>query len=667
MFWALFMVPGVLWAQDCIFENQITESFLLDCPDHDNTCLVGGESIELEVVIGNVYTFTTCGDVMFDSQITVFADDQTTILAFNDDDCFLQSTVTWVADFSGIIYAQINQYPCDVSIECIEFDFECNPYEFAGCPNENILVDIITPVCPGEYIIPCLYGGEGVFIDVVQGNTYSFYTCGVNDFNTVLTLYNQSGFTLIDFNDDFCGLQSSITWTADYTGQVQLLLNESPCNPTAVCTQVVVVCDSQAPVGCGNDNVIIDHLTPDCPSTTTVDCITGGQSILLDVESGNTYTISTCGNTDFNTVITVYDETGSLILDFNDDFCGTQSQVAYTATFTGTILILIDEAPCADNTICTPLTIECDNGCNTNTILCQNTAGPFNFGPIGEQVSSCQNLYFNSQFAYILVNISTTGPLSLLIEGNSTLGFLDVSVFNIPNGVPPCEAVQDIANEIGCNYADFSSGCNQFGNAFPCPSTVPSPIVTAGQTIMIIVEDWLNGPSDNFNLQLGPLPNAQSGPANPTIIDPAPLCFNSTPIQIVAVDAGGTWTGTGVTAEGVFDPQASGIGTFPISYSIGQSPCNATDQSAVLVVESPNAQIIASDTSICAGEQVTLTGQGGGTYAWNTGQAASSILVQPATTTTYSVTVTLGSGCIASTNQTILVTPPPTPSPIFHN
>lgn len=657
----------VVFAQDCQFQNQITESFILDCPDHDNTCLLGGESIELEVFAGNIYTFTTCGDEIFDSQITLFANDQSTILAFNDDDCLFQSTVQWVADFSGIIYAQINQYPCDISAECIEFDFECAPFEFSGCPNDNPIVDIVTPTCPGEYIVPCLYGGDGLFVDVVQGNTYSFYTCGDNSFNTVLTLYNQSGFTLLDFNDDFCGLQSSITWTADYTGQVLLILDESPCNSSAVCSQVVIVCDSQAPVGCNSDNTIIDHLIPACPSTNTIDCIMGGEAILLDVEFGNTYTLSTCSNPSFNTSITVYDETGSFILDFNDDFCGVQSQLAYTATYTGTILVLIDEAPCSNNTTCTSLSIECGNGCNTNTILCQNNAGPFNFGPIGEQVSSCQNLFFNSQYAYILVNISTTGPLSLLIEGNSTQGFLDVAVFNIPTGVPPCEAVQDINNEIGCNYADFSSGCNQFGSAFPCPSIVPSPIVTAGQTIMIIVEDWLNGPSDNFTLQLGPSPNAQSGPANPTILAHPPLCVNGQPYQLTAADAGGTWTGTGITSEGIFDPSISGVGIFPIQYSIGQSPCTVNSQSTVQVVSAPVIEIQTADATICSGQSIQLTASGGSNYVWNNGSIASSITVSPTSTTTYSVIGTLNGGCSGNDQQIIQVVPSPILSPIYHD
>lgn len=51
---------------------------------------------------------------------------------------------------------------------------------------------------------------------------------------------------------------------------------------------------------------------------------------------------------------------------------------------------------------------------------------------------------------------------------------------------------------------------------------------------------------------------------------------------------------------------------------------------------------ITGDDDICEGETATLTATGGGTYLWSTGQSSDVIMVDPLTTTTYSVTVTQG-------------------------
>jgi len=359
---------------------------------------------------------------------------------------------------------------------------------------------------------------------------------------------------------------------------------------------------------CDFDNVYFTDLTPSCPGTFSSTCVFGGEYVSVNVIENNSYTFSTCGFVAFDTQITVYDETTTTVLAYNDDFCGAGSEVTWIATYTGTVYVLVDEYFCLDNIICAELSVTCNgeqgggNGCNTDVILCQNTGGPFFFGHPGTPVSSCLDYLNISQFAYIMVNITTTGFLNLLIEGNATTGFLDVAVFNIPNGVDACVAIQDLNNEIGCNYANAFSGCNQFGNNYPCPASVPSPFVTAGQTIMIVVEDWQDGASTQFNLQLGPAPNAQSGPANATVTPAGPFCITSPAIQLTAQDLGGEWTGPGTSVSGIFDPATAGIGTHPINYSIGQPPCQALGNTTITVVNSPVASASAVDVSICQGE-----------------------------------------------------------------
>ena len=443
---------------------------------------------------------------------------------------------------------------------------------------------------------------------------------------------------------------------------------------------------------CAFDNFYYTDATPPCPGTSSVFCAWGGDYLSISVIQGNVYEFSTCGNIAFDTQLTLYGEALQL-LGYNDDFCGLQSLISWTATYTGEVFLMVDEFPCVENAICMDVTVTCQpdgavgSGCNTDVILCQNTAGPFSFGAAGPPVSSCLDWFNTSQFAYIMVNITTTGPLNLLIQGDAASGFLDVAVFNIPNGVPPCDAIQNLNNQIGCNYASAFSGCNQFGTSYPCLSSVPAPFVTAGQTIMIVVEDWQNGASSNFTLQLGPPPNAQSGPANAAIIPVGPFCINANPVQLVAQDAGGTWSGPGTSASGEFDPGAAGIGTHFIEYEIGLPPCLAEGNTQIQVVNAPVASGNVSDPSICVGESssVIINGTPNAvvTYTLNNGTPLQITLNNlgtaniPLNGLTGNVSVQLTAVTLPGTPPctqllsnpplTVSVAPSPSVSPIFHD
>lgn len=292
--------------------------------------------------------------------------------------------------------------------------------------------------------------------------------------------------------------------------------------------------------------------------------------------------------------------------------------------------------------------------CNTNASTCSpGTIGPFNFVTPGPVVSSCLD-WIGPSTGYIMLHINTPGDLNMLINGDATTGFLDVAVFNIPSGQNPCAAIQNNANEIGCNYADFSTGCNQFGTAFSCGSSVPAPAVTAGQDLMIVVENW-SGSSNDFTLTLGPSPGAQTGPPNATITPAGPFCSTAPAVQLAAVDMGGTWSGPGTSSTGVFNPATAGPGTHTITYSIGASPCNASSTTTIVVNSPTNLSISPAATTICAGQSATLTASGAASYSWSPGGATtSSITVSPTTTTVYTVS---SPGCISPATATVTVPP----------
>lgn len=130
------------------------------------------------------------------------------------------------------------------------------------CPDDNTLQGSALNIpCPGQYSpTPCVRGGRYLLLNVVSGRTYTVATCGTNLFDTFITLRNNSGGAVMAFNDDACGTQSSVTWTATYTGQLRVLIDQSStCNATSPCTPVYISCSTTAPT---NDLICNATLLP---------------------------------------------------------------------------------------------------------------------------------------------------------------------------------------------------------------------------------------------------------------------------------------------------------------------------------------------------------------------------------------------------------------------
>ena len=108
---------------------------------------------------------------------------------------------------------------------------------------------------------------------------------------------------------------------------------------------------------------------------------------------------------------------------------------------------------------------------------------------------------------------------------------------------------------------------------------------------------------------------------------------------------------TGATTSSITITQA---GTYTVEVFNSDS-CSSFASKTITTIENPDALISASEEYICAGDVVTLTATGGGTYMWNTGQQQAQITVNPLVTTDYSVIVTNESGCEATAEITIHV------------
>ena len=121
--------------------------------------------------------------------------------------------------------------------------------------------------------------------------------------------------------------------------------------------------------------------------------------------------------------------------------------------------------------------------------------------------------------------------------------------------------------------------------------------------------------------------------SSPTVtLDPAgPLCIDASAIQLNGQPAGGTYSGTGVSATGLFDPATAGVGSHVITYSFTDpNGCPGSAQITIVVNGLPTVTLDPGGPLCVTAAAIQLNGQpAGGTYS-GTGVSASG-LFDPAT------------------------------------
>lgn len=151
-------------------------------------------------------------------------------------------------------------------------------------------------------------------------------------------------------------------------------------------------------------------------------------------------------------------------------------------------------------------------------------------------------------------------------------------------------------------------------------------------------------------------------------VNPLPVVTaSSSPAAICAGDnttltAGGattyTWMPGSLSGSPVVDAPASTT-TYTVT-GTDANGCTNTANTTVTVNTAPSVGVTASAMIICAGSSSMLTANGANTYSWMPGaMTGTSVIVSPASTTTYTVTGTDINGCTATATITITVNPPP--------
>ncbi|XOV66689.1 MAG: T9SS type A sorting domain-containing protein [Fluviicola sp.] len=102
----------------CPFDgNENNAGTLTPAAGYQTISTSNGDYFAINVSCGDTYNFNFCnngGTSTWDTQITILETNGTTELAYNDDNCGLQSDVTWQASFTGTVYVLITEYFCNL-------------------------------------------------------------------------------------------------------------------------------------------------------------------------------------------------------------------------------------------------------------------------------------------------------------------------------------------------------------------------------------------------------------------------------------------------------------------------------------------------------------------------------------------------------------------------
>jgi len=218
---------------------------------------------------------------------------------------------------------------------------------------------------------------------------------------------------------------------------------------------------------------------------------------------------------------------------------------------------------------------------------------------IGNDTTICSNssLTLNAGTGYSAYAWSTGG-------GNQTLNVNTSGTYSVTVTSGTCTATDAInvnvvavplvnlgADTIICQGETLILDAGTSGNGYLWSNTASTQTISVGATGnygVTVTNGGLCPATDNIQVTVQPLADA-------TISAPATFCSADAAINLTANDAGGIWSGNGITnpATGAFNPTIAGAGTHEIIYNIAGN-CGDADTVSIVVNQSADATITAA-------------------------------------------------------------------------
>lgn len=493
--------------------------------------------------------------------------------------------------------------------------------------------------------------------------------------------------TCLTFTDLSTNTPTSWAWT--FAGAATL--NSSLQNPTGICYntagnfQVELTATNASGSDVETKVAFIHVVDPPAAGISGDNNICNGESTILTASGGGTYSWSTTAST---AAITVSPSSNaSYTVTVSNGTCTSSASINVTVNALPNVTISGTTTICSgDNTTLTGnnassyewsttettpaiivspagnttyiVTGTDGNGCeNTASVMVTVTAPPVAL--ITGNTSVCAGeaitLTANGTGTYLWSTGETTPTISPIPGSNITYSLtvtagtcndrdsIDISVL-----APPVAAIS--GDFIICN-GDFTLLTGSGGGTYDWGTSGTGVTInvnpSSNTTYILTVNDGFCEDTAMATVYVNPLPNINISGASE-------ICVGD---NVVLTAAGGTsyiWNTTETT------PTITDAPLITTTYTVTGSDGTCSNSASISVtVSAPPTALISGDNEICQGTISNLVASGGGTYSWNNGIATANNSVSPLTSTTYIVTVSIGScSDTASIFLTVFPLPP---------
>jgi gliding motility-associated-like protein len=420
------------------------------------------------------------------------------------------------------------------------------------------------------------------------------------------------------------------------------LQNPSVANVTSANTGIYTV--TVTTLGCTNTGTISVTVTTPTSTAANTGPYCAGQTINLTTPAATTYTWS--GPSGFASNLQ-----NPSIANSTTVMSGIYTVSATTGgcSSTATTNVVVNSLP-------TPVAANTGPYCPGNTISLSVSAfnsytwtGPGSYGSNGQN-PNISNAQTTNGGVY---TVSVTNAQGCVASAATNVVVNPNPIVNVNSNSPVCINTNINLTSTGGGTYNWS-GPNAFSSANQNPTVANAAIINAGV----------------YSVTVTALGCTSTGSVNvvvttPTVAaaNPGPFCAGTTMTLTSTTASTFTWTGPGGFNSSFQNPTQNNVtvgatGTYTVIVSIGTCTASATTNVLINALPTPTAQ---SNSPVCAGQTINLTGLGGTTYTW-TGPSFNSNSATPsianATSSNggnYILTVKDNNGCVNSANVNVVV------------
>ncbi len=540
-------------------------------------------------------------------------------------------------------------------------------------------------------IITTTVGASSGTISVVSGNG-----CGTSPAQTVAVTVNSSPvLTITPASNSICVGNSAtlnVSGASTYTWSTASNATSIAVSPTITTTYSVTGTNAAGCMASASKTVTVVAL-PSLTVTSSSNTICSGSSVTLTASGASTYTWNTgpttpaispsptvnttytvtgtsavgCTNTSVKTITVNLTPTVSVSGGASPVCAGTQvlltasgaityswstsaltATIAPSPTITTNYTVIGTSAGCSNSIVKTitvnplpTLTIAVSNTlvCSGNT-LALTASGALTYTWSGSVINAVP---FSPT---ITTNYTVTGTSA---AGCNNTAAMTVSVNNVPTA--PLSISGPTALCAGSSATTYSTnivaGASSYvwtlpggwGGASTTNSISATPGASGGTISVFASNTCGNSSTQTLVVVINPVPSVTAN-GNPLSVCPA---------ANVTLSASGantyTWSSGPTVATITVNPLTTTIYTVTGTNTLG---CNNFTTITIGVFSNPTVSAVSNSNILCVGQTATLTAGGATSYTWNPGGAATSIVVSPTVTTTYTVTGTDGNSCTSS-------------------